>query len=216
MVRIHNVATLAFALATAAGCGAAAPATVVDQPDMAQAAAPPDLVWAPGAYPAGPYGTAKGDTMFNIRGQGYKLTVDQTDATQLTIGEVNMDIIRTNPACTCGILSQSAIWCGPCNAEQDAWVTAVQDDPGFCPINVLLQDGNYAPAQPKDLITWNQRHSQNFPIILSSIISTKYLPPSSAIPANVIFNPRTMEIIDVQNGSIPVEQVKAACKAAGL
>src|SRR5262249_19765327 len=122
-------------------------------------------------------------------------------------------VVRADGSCTCGVVSQSAVWCNPCNAEQDVLVPALAADPHFCVFNVLLEGPiEGTPAVADDLATWNDRHHQNFPIVLTTFTSKLHLPTPNAIPTNTIFDPKTMKILQITQGLPTIDDITAVCK----
>lgn len=201
---LRTAFVFAFASLSLAACGSSGNGNNNNNTpqDMAMAPLPPDMTFDPGPYPEGPYGTKVGDTLYNIKGQGFRLTRENTDANNAKLEELSIDdVIRHNPACKCLLLSQSAIWCGPCRQEQVALVPFIEEHPEFCAYNVLLEDApGEAAVAPDDLLKWNE-FGQNFPIVVANISTKLRLPDTKSIPRNTLINPATMEILALDYGS---------------
>jgi hypothetical protein len=211
----RTVLSLCLALLAPAGCSSTSSSNsgALSQPDLLPPP-PPDMTYVPGPYPAGPYGVNEGDTLADVKGKGYLLSPAHTDVADLKLDTIPVDVIHFNPQCTCGVLSQAAIWCGPCNAEQDVLTEAIAADPTLCAYNVLLESTPPGKrAVTDDLVTWNA-HQQNFPIVVANINTTVHLPTPDLIPTNVIFNPRTMKILSVVKGLPAIKDIKALCDGA--
>lgn len=200
---------LALALAACTDNGTPPPQQM-DPPDMAEAV---DMAQWP-AYPGQPYGVREGDTLYPIVAKGYTLDRDHTDSSSLMFQDVKIADIQQNPKCKCLLLSESATWCGPCNAEQPELVQAVQDDPTFCVFNVLV-DGPKpgVRATMQDVYNWTQTHGQNFPVVGANLQTYLHLPRPDALPTNVVIRPIDMKILSINAGLGPttIEDAKALC-----
>lgn len=187
------------------------PPVVMDQPDMAEA--PADMAMIP-PYPGQPYGVVENQTLYPFVAKGYMLDRDHTDSSALMYQDVKIEVIHYNPNCKCLLLSESATWCGPCNAEQPELVQAVMDDPNFCVFNVLVDGptpGKRATMQ--DVYDWTQRHQQNFPVVGANLMTYLHLPRPDALPTNVVIRPIDMKILSIEAGIGPttIKDAKALC-----
>lgn len=216
MFRTALVTVVCVGMVGLVGCGSSGGDnnnTMQTQPDMAVPG--PDLApYDPGPYPAGPYGVQEGDTVYNLSSQGYMLSRDQTDATQLEYKALSIDVIRQNPKCKCLMLSLSATWCGPCNAEQPELIKAVEEDESFCAFNVLVNGlDQRLPATKDDVTDWNARHGQNYPIVRDNVSTHAHLPNPDKLPTNVVINPKTMKILLIEAGLGPntIADAKELC-----
>ena len=213
----RTLAALTTLIALTAGCSSTGSGNNAnnlnnDNPDMTVG---PDLAqFDPGPYPTNNPGITVGKTLANLSGKGYLLTKDDTDASALTLQTIAVDVIRKRQECKCLMLSQSATWCGPCNAEQQELIDAVTADPSFCVFNVLI-DGPVpgTRATSSDVLDWNQRHFQNFPVIGANISTYAHLPNPMFLPTNVVVRPSTMEILYIGSGLGPttISDAKALC-----
>jgi hypothetical protein len=169
-------------------------------PDLAPA--PPDLTPPPrGPYPTGATGLNVGDTLYDIMAMGYNLSLQQTDSTMLMYQTIALDELHSNTACKCILLNESAEWCQPCNAEQAITVDYVNTHPGLCVFDVLI-DG-YKPgvrATKADVDNWTQMYAQNYPVVGANIQTYIHLPHPDALPTNVVIDPVSMKILQINAG----------------
>ena len=173
-------------------------------PDLASAG--PDLAQL--AYPSGPYGNQIGDVLADKTLSGYRLSLGQTDASQLQWDtNIRFGDFHDNAACKCLLITWGATWCGACQQEQPSLVASVQGDPGFCVLNIL-QEGpfNGTLATKQDVLKWNQRFRQNF-YVVQGTAATEQLwngyGMTIGLPFNFVVNPTTMTVLDTVQGFRP-------------
>ncbi len=172
---------------------------------------PPDLAIPP--YPSGPYGIKEGDTLYDVTAKGYHLSRMQTDSSKLMLEDVKVSEAHFNPACKCLVVSISAEWCPPCNAEQTPMIEALNADPSLCAFEVLLENIDKKKTQQADLDRWTQKYQHNFPVVLPQLAATLHLPPASALPTNLTVHPDNMKIEKIFTGFNAKEEItaKALC-----
>jgi hypothetical protein len=210
MRRTSNQAIVELALCAllVSGCGGGADnSDGGGSPDLAMRPLPPDLSPPPrGPYPGGcPIGgPQEGDVICDISAQGFNLTPQQTDSSLLQYTTLKLDAIHSNPMCKCLLLTESAEWCGPCQAEQSVIVDYVSNHPDFCVFGVLI-DGKTPGirATMQDVVDWTQTFAQNFPVVGANIQTYIHLPRPDALPTNVVVDPVTMKILKIDTGIDP-------------
>jgi thiol-disulfide isomerase/thioredoxin len=207
MSKLRNLVTGLASLVAIAGCsGGGNDFGAQAMPDLATPPPPPDLGPPPrGPYPAGPYGINVGDTLFPIAAPGYPLSVMQTDPNQLQWTQsIKIADIHANPKCTCLLLTESAEWCGPCQMEQPAIIQYVTQHPELCVYGVLI-DGQTPGirATMSDVFDWTNTFNEDFPVVAANIQTYAYLPRPDSLPTNVVVNPVTMKILDINAGINP-------------
>lgn len=171
-------------------------------------------------YPAGPYGVAVGQVIPNFEFLGYANPNNSTDeerAIELADfwNPTGEDVFPEESIFGAGELKPtvlmvvvSAVWCGPCQYESQEILP--EDHAKYAPrgAQFLLQlaDGPSAgsPAELSHLKSWTTKYETNFPAAVDPKYQLGSLFPSSAFPANILIDTRTMEIIVVVTG-IPEE-----------
>jgi len=213
-MRLQSNATAAFLALSLGGllplgCGGGNATTdggtTIAMPDLAPR--PPDLAPPPPPpYPTVGIGTQIGDIVYDIEIEGYQLTPQQSDSSMLPYGSIKLDQYFQNPMCKCILLSVSAEWCTPCQIEQTSLPDYVRSHPSLCVMNVLVE-GKQETNPPtyatmKDVSDWTQAFSQDYPVGLPGANMRRHLPETNppALPTNVVIDPKTMTILDVNSG----------------
>ena len=171
-------------------------------PDLTSA--PPDLTPAY-AYPPGPYGNQKGNTIVDVTMAGYRLTPEQTEATELEWAkDIKLGEYHLNKACKCLLITWGASWCTACKQEQPQLIADVTADKGFCVLNIV-QEGitRGVDATRDDVDNWNKTYHQNFYVTQGTRSTKSYwmgYGPTIGLPFNFIVNPKDMKLAAVVQG----------------
>jgi hypothetical protein len=178
--------------------------------DMAGGAG--DMAMAP-SYPAGPYGNQVGQTLADFSMEGYRLTPQQTDSSQLSwdtsIRIADFYARGQTGDCACMLITVGATWCSACQDEQPSAISDVQSDPTFCVLGILQEGQNPGVnASQSDVSAWTQSFHQNFTVVQGSA-STEALfngwdqGGGIGLPFNLILQPKTMHVLDGIQGFSP-------------
>lgn len=171
-------------------------------------------------YPAGPYGVAVGQVIPNFEFVGYanpeestaeEHTIELADFYNPTGEDVfpeesiyGTDVLKP----TVLVVVVSAVWCGPCQFESDKLLPGehAKYSPRGAQFFLQLADGPAAgsPAELSHLKSWTTKYETAFPAAIDPKYQLGSLFPSSAFPANILIDTRTMEILEVVSG-IPEE-----------
>lgn len=169
-------------------------------------------------YPAGPYGTAVGDTMADFSIQGYALSPTSTDPTGMSVVPIRLSDVRATPGCSCLIVlfNSELSWCPPCNLVMADYASFLSSTPAVCSLEVVLggpvappdsgpTDGGVAPSYPTmaELDTAARASSHTYPIGMDNAASDTALGPPDAVPTFFVLDPATMRIRAIQVGSDP-------------
>lgn len=171
-------------------------------------------------YPAGPYGVAVGQIIPNFEFVGYVNPESSTaeegpielaafwnptgedrfpEESIFGAGELKPTVL---------VIVVSAVWCGPCQYESAEILPGehAKYAPRGAQFLLQLADGPSAgsPAELSHLKSWTTKYETGFPAVVDPKYQLGSLFPSSAFPANILVDTRTMEIIDVVTG-IPEE-----------
>ena len=167
---------------------------------------------APNGYPVGPYGSAVGFTLNDFSAEGYRLSPQQTDSSQLPWSSIDVREYNSNPACKCLLVTVGATWCGDCMAEQPMLVMAHAQDPSFCVMGILQADiggnGMQENATRADVDAWTQMYKQNFFVVQGTDETMQKLvvghgAGSVALPFSLIVKPDTMKVVGEIDGVNP-------------
>jgi AhpC/TSA family len=160
------------------------------------------------AYPAGPYGTARGEIIQNLEFLGWR------HPDQAGYDITNFDKVRLsdfyNPDGHTDVkllaVNASAVWCSVCRAEYEDMNTnatyATYRAKGVEILGTLFQDVSSYPAQPTDLRSWASQasHAVKFPFVLDPGFKMGAYFDSDATPLNMVIDVRTMTIVLVTMG----------------
>ncbi len=171
-------------------------------------------------YPTGPYGVAVGEVIPNFEFVGYANPDASTDEERaIELAEFwNPTALDTFPEesifgagelkPTVLVIVVSAVWCGPCQYESAEILPGehAKYAPRGAQFLLQLADGPSAgsPAELSHLKSWTTKYETRFPAVVDPKYQLGSLFPSSAFPANILIDTRTMEIVDVVTG-IPEE-----------
>lgn len=171
-------------------------------------------------YPAGPYGVAVGQIIPNFDFVGYANPGSSTDEESVIeladfYNPTGEDVFPEESIYGPGELKPtvlvvvvSAVWCGPCQFESAKLLPGEYEKYGPRGAEFFLQlaDGPAAgsPAELSHLKSWTTKYETLFPAAIDPKYQLGSLFPSSAFPANILIDTRTMEILEVVSG-IPEE-----------
>jgi hypothetical protein len=167
-------------------------------------------------YPAGPYGIGKGSIIADYKFVGYVNSV----ANNTALAEIQMadfynpdgnGVYEEGSLFPVGTMKPKAlmipvasVWCGPCNYEADAVLPGLYAE--YAPLGgqflANIADGATPgkAATQKSLYNWANKYDVNYPITIDPTYKLGALFEADAFPANMIIDPRTMEIVEVISG----------------
>jgi hypothetical protein len=190
----HIALSLAFA-ALALSCG---PAEVPYQdPGLAAPAR------AQKNYPAGPYGTTKGETLQDIELFGYKSPVTAWNTISLSdFYDPDGNKGPNGVPLKLLIVNVSAVWCSVCKYEAPLLLKKCQDNrsKGLACYCSIFENDKQQPADRTDVNWWMRNFSVDYPIVLDSLFKWGAYFNKSATPMNMYIDPKTMKIVDVVVG----------------
>jgi hypothetical protein len=173
---------------------------------------PPAPMKAP--YPDGPYGNKVDEPLADFNVNGYRLsteTADWTDAdawaTDIKLSEYLHGVAPNEKReCKCLLITWGAGWCGACQQEQPALKNDINNEDGFCVLNIMQEGNQQGPlASRADVDAWVKRYQQNFYVVQGNAY-TKNLWKGHArngvisLPFNFIVKPSTMKVLEVVQG----------------
>jgi hypothetical protein len=189
-----------------AGAGPGASASAGATAGSSAVAVSPTSTWA--AYPAGPYGTARGATIQNLSFLGWKHP-DLAGYDPAKFETVRLSDFY-DPDGHSGVkllaINASAVWCSVCRREYQAMhsddVYAKLQPQGLEILGTLFEDTAYYPAQPQDLKNWGalSSHAVKFPLVLDPGFKLGAYFDSDATPLNMLVDVRTMTIVQITMG----------------
>lgn len=157
-------------------------------------------------YPAGPYGTAVGDTISNLSFEG--LTDDEANGlvhdnplVSLALGKYQrVEGVRNTKVL---LLTLSTQWCGPCNLEEPTLVAWSKDYEAWAPgrvkmLTFLAENATYHPATALTLVQWGKKFSVPFDLGLdpsgTKLLSYASNPSEYAFPFHILVRTDGMKI----------------------
>src|SRR5262249_36463972 len=111
------------------------------------------------------------------------------------------------------IINTGAVWCGMCRAESSNLPTLLAGSAGKAGVNVAVlvyEDGSRQPATTDVALAWKQQWGLTSPLI-SVLAGPEATFVGTALPSNVLVNPRTLEIVSKHqggDGSIPMQEAE--------
>ncbi len=166
------------------------------------------------AYPPGPYGGGIGDVLPDFTIQGYAMSPQARDSSQLPWREIHLSEARS-PSCTCMIvvLGVVGLQCQPALLEDQLLASAVANDPSLCVLVAIGAnfDGEnptdgppwvVSPPTRSDVDTFTQSNREDFPIGIVTESSRQALSAKNAPfdPLNFIVRPSDMRILAMTAG----------------
>ena len=153
-------------------------------------------------YPAGPYGHQLGSTI-----QDYTFTqglrkpkdvdyaADDTTMTPIALHDFyNPTGDKSRPRVL--LLTESALWCSACMAQAEGAMTDYKDwhPKGAEYFELVFEDDNFLPAQPKDLTTWTNAYALEYPCAVDPLLQLGVFFDTSAAPFNMVIDLSNMKI----------------------
>ena len=181
------------------------------------------------AYPPGPHGTTKSDTVANYKLEGFTNAQVERGATQpIQLSDFynphaddptyapaapSQDDRLFPPGSTYGggtprpkalSISVASLWCGPCKNEAKTVLPAkhLKYKPLGGEFIVQLDEGltQGHSAVQQDLVTWTTAFHVNYPATIDPGRQLDALFVANVYPANIIINTRNMKIVEVVAG----------------
>jgi hypothetical protein len=165
-------------------------------------------------YPAGPYGGGVGDVMPDLHLAGYALSRSQTDSSQLPFREITLAEVRSDPACTCMVVTLTAngTQCFASIAHDHLLTNLITKRRSLCAIEVSFfnHDGIGTtllpweqPSTRADLDAFTRSGRENFPVGIPQPDARRALSAYviGAVPASFIVRPSDMRILGVNIGT---------------
>ena len=160
-----------------------------------------------GNYPAGPYGSEKGDTIENFTFASSWLDPAAANYDPGAFAPLSFADFH-DPDGTKGnkllLLNTSAVWCGACKAEHGG----SQNKPslnehhdslnpkGLTIVSLLFQDAKSDPAKTEHLVAWTQSYETRHPMGLDPEYQMGRFGSAENAPLNIIVETRTMTVIE--------------------
>jgi hypothetical protein len=171
-------------------------------------------------YPAAPYGVDIGDIIQDYEFPGFPDPIDRPTSELVPIklsdfynptGQDTFPEGGPHPAGTPKprglLIVVSAVWCGPCQLEADEVLPEkhAQYEPLGGEFLLVLADGPSPgeAAETKHLSGWTKEYDTDFPAVIDPDYDLGKIFPSSAYPANMIIDTRTMTIVERITGAAP-------------
>jgi hypothetical protein len=151
-------------------------------------------------YPAGPYGAAVGHVLPpTLSWQGFPENASQ----QTTVSITDYFDCDGSKGIHALLLITSATWCGVCQQEADVLEAETQGQLGALGarvITLMIENASYQPATAATAEAWKS----NFGLVSSAVVADPEISmatsPSFGTPLEVVVDPRTMKVVDRQEG----------------
>lgn len=179
-------------------------------------------------YPDGPFGYSKGSVVPNLKFYGFhnpKVNSDLSAMEYIDLAQFYNptgtdkwpadSTYRPNETKPKVLwLDVSAQWCGPCQLESQT--TLPNDYPLYQPqglevILELIENLQYEPAEPKNLIQWTTKYKTAWPAVIDPARTVDPLSVQDAYPQNILIDTKTMKIIFVEAGASQLCASDANC-----
>ncbi len=158
-------------------------------------------------YPAGPYGSQKGDRVEDFSfPQGWldpaAVGSDTSQFAPISFsdfydpdGSKGIELMLINTA---------AVWCGACKAEHGGSgnVKSLSEHAdalgpkGLRIISLLFQDAQGNPAKPEHLVAWTQSFETRFPMALDPDYQMGRYASAETAPLNMVVDARNMTVLE--------------------
>jgi hypothetical protein len=149
-------------------------------------------------YPGGPNGVSQGSIADgSLTWQGYADGANQLST--VTIKDY-FDCDGSKGINALLVLT-SASWCGACQQEAQEMPATIASwaGMGIKVLTLMIEDDNSNPATPPVALAWKNQFGLSNAVVADPDFS--FAPPGSVgLPLNVIIDPRTMKIVDTEEG----------------
>ena len=169
------------------------------------------------AYPAGPYGTTKGDVIQNFKFLGLvNPEADSTSALEIELADfynpTGDGVYEEGSIFDAGVekpklllLNVSASWCQPCQHEADKILPGkyAKYHPYGAQFLLLLAEGpnQGEAAEFKNLVTWTNRYETLWPGTIDPNYTLASIFKATAYPVNILIDTETMRIVEAVAGA---------------
>jgi hypothetical protein len=157
----------------------------------------------PAAYPPPPYGTSVGATVDGtLNYQGFF----EGSGQQSTIQLGNYYDPDGSKGINALLITHSALWCGACQqeaAEMNGHMSGDWGQRGTKILTLLIEDSYQQPAQVQHAAQWRDMFSAQGWSVAADPQFTFANFGSNGLPLQILVDPRTMKIIDKQDGYSP-------------
>jgi hypothetical protein len=151
-------------------------------------------------YPAGPYGAAVGQVLPpTLSWQGFPENASQ----QATVSITDYFDCDGSKGIHALLLITSATWCGVCQQEADVLEAETQGQLaalGARVVTLMIENASYQPATAATAQAWKD----NFGLVSSAVVADPEISmattPSFGTPLEVVVDPRTMKVVERQEG----------------
>lgn len=209
MRRLQNLLTVALVGALGAlalGCAEEAPPFPEGQGQTPNPSA---------VYPAGPYGVEKGAIIANYKFVGFPTPLlDKAALREIQLADFYNptgsesfpagSIYGERPKPKALMLGVSAVWCAPCQYENEVILPVEYEK--YAPLGVefflQLADGPSVgkPAETKHLVSWVTKYDTAWPAVIDPSYKLSSLFEADAFPANMIIDTKTMKLVEIIAG----------------
>jgi len=229
-MRIESVCGLAM-MAVLSGCVSAVDAWTAPPPadgrEKAEEPIPPSMPPARGSmpssfrpdvpYPAGVYGLDMGDTLSgDYEWTGYA-PGEQTPSPRVAGGGAAWPTLRVadlfdadgSRGINALFFVEQTAWCGPSQSQAQTIVACRRgdwDNEGVVVVTLMWQDDGTKPATTQTALDWRDRFGDTMDYVVADPNCSLYdarteYPGRNELPINVVVDPRSMKIVDRENGS---------------
>jgi len=203
---------------TALGCGEETtingPGEDVDAPEFAEGEG--QVADEALAYPEGPYGIEIDSIVENFQFRGYPAPyADQSEDQTIQLADfynpTGSDVYPEgslfgagNPKPTVLLIAVSAVWCGPCQYENDVVLPVEYAKYKPQGAEFLLNLANYEssgdPAKFSHLKAWTTKYDTQWPAVIDPTLKLTSLFEANAFPQNILIDTTTMQVLEVIAG----------------
>lgn len=192
----------AAALAMVSACGEP---SRIDEPGKSLQAQKRDPT-----YPDGPYGYSLDNVIadFKLFGRtdvNNSGSVADDVSTDLWLSDFRKD--KDGNANKVIVVTASAEWCGPCNAEQPDLVAMYDNytkaNAGVVFLEAVVEDSKHQPSDDATVDRWAKKHGIPFPLGLDPGMSLQKYYDVNAFPFGMVIRVSDMKIVWQGNGAAP-------------
>ncbi len=168
-----------------------------------------------GGYPLGPYGTGAGQTVNpGLQWQGY------LPSTASSVGANDLFDCDGSKGINALVFDVAAEWCAACQSQASSMNSLTTPDAtlGIKVVTLVVQDNSEAPATIKTAQDWKNQYSLT-DVTVCADPAFSFAPANVSsvdLPVTVIVDPRTMKIMQVQQGYIAAYPVQPNATAVAI